>query len=397
MEQGIGTRLIHEGESRPLGAINMPIFQSSTYVSSDDADYHEIRYLRLGNTPAHDAIQEKLCSLTGAEATLVSASGMAAIASVLMGLLDGGDHILIEESLYGGTFALLMQDFSRFGLSYTFIDGRAPATWQQQLRPTTRMIYLESITNPCLKVGDLLSAVSFANKHGLISVCDNTFASPYNFSAIGAGFAVELHSATKYLNGHSDITAGLVASSRSYIDKIHAYQNRHGAVLDPNSLYLLSRGLKTLHVRMREHNRNALALAQKLADHPLAKQAQAMQVHYPLLETHPDFARAKVLLPQGASGMLSFTLPEDWHQEQVDIFLTALCLPVQAPSLGGVESLITVPARTSHSSMPANVRSQLGISDRLVRLSVGLEDWEDLWDDLSRAFEQALDHGKARA
>jgi cystathionine gamma-synthase/cystathionine gamma-lyase/cystathionine beta-lyase len=379
-----------------LGAINIPIFQSSTYVSSEDAPYHEIRYLRLGNTPAHDAIQEKLCALTGAEATLVSASGMAAVASVLMGLLDGGDHILIEESLYGGTFELLVQDFSRFGLSYSFIDGRAPGTWQEHLRPSTRMIYLESITNPCLKVGDLHSAVSFAKKHGLISVCDNTFASPYNFSAIRAGFDVELHSATKYLNGHSDITAGLVAASRSHVAKIHAYQNRHGAVLDPNSLFLLSRGLKTLHVRMREHNRNALALAQKLAEHPLALARQApggqdhaLRVHYPLLQSHPDFARAKVLLPHGASGMLSFTLPENWLPAQVDTFLTALRLPVRAPSLGGVESLITIPAETSHKSLPASLRARLGISDHLVRLSVGLEDWEDLWKDLSLALDRA--------
>lgn len=381
--QNLGTRLIHGGEPRPRihGSINVPLFQSSTYLTDSEVGYDEIKYLRLGNTPGHEALQAKLAAIMDAEAALVSASGMAAISSVIFGLLQRGDHMLIEESLYGGTFDLLTKDCHRFGIEFDFIDSADPAAFPARLKPNTRMIYVESITNPCLKVADFPAVTAFAKANGLLAVCDNTFASPVNFRALAAGFDLELHSATKYLNGHSDITAGVVAGSHALVRAVHHFQNRSGGVLDPNSVYLLYRGLKTLHVRQAWQNESALRLARALAGH-----GGIRRVLYPGLEDDPNHARAKSSFTGGFGGMISFEL----RSADAGTFINALNIPLYAPSLGGVESLVTLPARTSHSAMPEATRRRLGITPGFVRMSVGLESPDDLIADVLQAIERGM-------
>jgi cystathionine beta-lyase/cystathionine gamma-synthase len=371
--------LVHAGEPRPriAGAVVMPVFQSSTFEMDGDAAYHDIRYIRLNNTPNHDALHAKLAALEGSEAALVTGSGMAAISTALLTVLKPGDHIIAQHGLYGGTHDLVVGDLRELGIEHTFVDARDPATWAKAMRPTTRAFYCEVLTNPLLDFGDLPGIARFARERGLVSLVDATFASPVNFRPIEHGFDLVLHSATKYLNGHSDIAAGVVAGRRDLVDRVRHKLNHFGGMLDPHACFLLQRGLKTLGVRVRHQNTSAMTIARALVEHPAVA-----AVRYPGLPQHPDHARARELLA-GFGGMLAFDLKGGLPA--VQRMFERLELAVDAPSLGGPETLVTRPAQTSHVGLAPEHRAALGIGDGLVRMSVGLEAAEDLVLDLQQA------------
>ncbi len=372
------TRLIHAGEPQPrfAGAVSMPVFQSSTFEYAG-RDEQQLRYIRLNNTPNHDVLHAKLAAIEHAEAALVAGSGMAAISAALLSVLRAGDHLLAQKCLYGGTHALITQELPRLGIEVTPIDPDAPHTWPDALRPNTRAIYVESISNPLLEIPDLEAVVAFAREHGLVSLIDNTFATPVLYQPARHGFDLVLHSATKYLNGHSDIVAGVVAGSRARIDAVRERLNHFGGTLDPHACFLLYRGLKTLAVRVRAQCETAARLAAMLAEH-----SKVASVRYPGLEAHPQHQRARRLF-SGFGAMVSFEL--SGGATSASAFLDALELPVIAPSLGGVETLISLPAQTSHADLTPRQRAELGIADGLVRVSVGLEAAEDLLADFAHA------------
>lgn len=375
----IETKLVHAGEPMPriAGAVEMPIFQSATYEYAGEGSYDDVRYLRINNTPSQLALHAKLAALEGAEAALVTASGMAAISTTLLTVLSPGDHLLAQRCLYGGTHDLLTREFPRLGIGVDFIDAGQADGWEAQLRPNTRAIYVEAMTNPLLEVADLPAVVRFARAHRLTSMIDNTFASPVNYCPVEAGFDLSLHSATKYLNGHSDIVAGAVAGAAATIERIRHKANHLGGSLDAHAAFLLKRGLKTLALRVRYQNDSTLRIAQFLASHPAVQ-----RVNYPGLESHPQHARARSLF-QGFGGVLSFEL--EGGVSRAEACTARLRIPILAPSLGGVHSLITRPATTSHAGLRADERHSLGISDALLRLSVGIEATEDLLEDLRQA------------
>ena len=379
-DRGLETRLIHAGEPRPPieGAVVLPVFQSATFASAEGETYDDIRYIRLNNTPNHRALHEKLAAISGGETALVTASGMAAISTTLLALLGTGDHFLAQDCLYGGTHSLLSEDMPGLGIEFDFIKGNEPDTWAGRLRPRTRLIFVETMTNPLLEVADLEAVVAFARRHGLVSVIDNTFASPVNFRPLELGFDLELHSCTKYLNGHSDIVGGCVIGSRDLVGRIVHKLNHFGGSMDPHACFLLHRGLKTLALRVRQQNENGLHLARSLREHPAVE-----TVNYPGLEDHPQHQRARRLFA-GCGGVLSFELGGDVGE--ADRLIAWLELPISGPSLGGVESLITRPAATAHAGLTPEERQEIGLSERLIRVAVGIESPQDL----SADFEQAL-------
>jgi cystathionine beta-lyase/cystathionine gamma-synthase len=375
----IETQLVHAGEPLPriAGAVEMPIFQSATYEYGGEESYHDVRYLRTNNTPSQLVLHAKLAALEQAEAALVTASGMAAISTTLLTVLSPGDHLLAQNCLYGGTHDLVTGELARLGISHDFIDGDQAESWTALLRPNTRAIYVEAMSNPLLEVVDLEAVVQFARAHRLISLIDNTFATPVNYRPLAAGFDLALHSATKYLNGHSDIVAGAVAGSAKTIERIRQRANHLGGSLDPHAAFLLKRGLKTLALRVRYQNDSTLQIAQFLAGHP-----EVARVNYPGLETHPQHARARRLF-SGCGGVLSFELRG--ALSRADEFAARVRIPIVAPSLGGVHTLLTRPATTSHAGLTRTQRERLGISDSLLRLSVGIESPLDLIADLEQA------------
>ena len=377
----IETKLIHAGEPEPRigGAVSMPIFQSAMFEYAGETDYHDLKYIRLNNTPNHVALHEKLAALENGEAALVTASGMAAIATALLAVLSAGDHLLAQDCLYGGTHGLITRDFASFGLSYDFIDGDDPDSWKRKLRPNTKAIYVETISNPLMQVSDLQAVAEFAKAHGLVSLIDNTFASPMNFRPPEWGLDLSLHSCTKYLNGHSDIVAGAVIGSAQWIGRVKRKLDHLGGSLDPHACFLLHRGMKTLAVRVKQQNQSALQIAQFLEKHP-----QVATVNYPGLPSHPRHRRACELF-NGFGGMLSFELKGGL--EASASFMRNAKLPISAPSLGGVETLLTRPATTSHSGMAPEDRQRLGITDSLIRVSVGIEATEDIIEDFQQALE----------
>jgi cystathionine beta-lyase/cystathionine gamma-synthase len=303
---------------------------------------------------------------------------MAAISAALLTFLSSGDHLLAQDCLYGGTHDLVTGDFPSFGISHDFIDGEKPGAWEEKLTAGTRVIYVETMTNPLLQVADLKAVVEFAKAHGLISMIDNTFASPVNFRPPEWGFDLSLHSCTKYLNGHSDIVGGAIIGRADLIRKITHRLNHLGGAMDPHACFLLYRGVKTLALRVKYQNESALKIAQFLERHEAVK-----QVNYPGLKSHPGNLRAGELF-DGFSGMLSFELAGGF--EAAERFMAHTTLPIVAPSLGGIETLITRPATTSHAGLSRQERQRLGISDSLIRLSVGIEATEDIIED----FDQAL-------
>ncbi|MBV8973933.1 MAG: aminotransferase class I/II-fold pyridoxal phosphate-dependent enzyme [Sinobacteraceae bacterium] len=375
----IETQLVHAGEPSPriAGAVEMPIFQSATYEYAGEGSYHDIRYLRINNTPSQTALHAKLAALEGGEAALVMASGMAAISTTLLTVLSPGDHLLAQSGLYGGTHDLVVAEFQRLGIERDFIDADRRESWSALLRPTTRAIYVEAMTNPLLEVADLEGIVQFAREHGLTSIIDNTFATPVNFRPLAAGFDLCLHSATKYLNGHADIVAGAVIGAAATIEQIRHRANHLGGSLDPHAAFLLKRGLKTLALRVRYQNESTLRIAQFLE-----KQPAVVKVNYPGLESHPRHARARWLFA-GYGGVLSFEL--EGGERAAQNFAQRVRIPAVAPSLGGVQTLLTRPATTSHAGLSREERLRLGINDGLLRLSVGIEATEDLLEDFAHA------------
>ncbi|MFN0151926.1 MAG: trans-sulfuration enzyme family protein [bacterium] len=379
IETRLDTEVVHAGELRPrvLGAIAMPVFQSATFENTGDEGYYGVRYIRLNNTPNHDALHAKIAALERAEAAIVASSGMAAISSALLAILSSGDHLLAQDCLYGGTYDFVTKDFAHLGLAYDFIDPNDTASWEAKLRPNTKAIYVEAMTNPTLQVADLEAAVRFARAHGLVSVIDATFASPVNYRAIEAGFDLSLHSCTKYMNGHSDIVAGSAAGSAALVEKVARKMAHLGGSLDPHACFLLHRGIKTLALRVRHQNASALAIAEFLAGH-----AAIARVNYAGLASHPNHARARKLFA-GFGGVMSFELRGGLAA--ADRFMQRVTIPAIAPSLGGVETLMTRPAQTSHAGLTPAERASAGIPDALVRLSVGIEAADDLIADFAQA------------
>jgi cystathionine beta-lyase/cystathionine gamma-synthase len=375
------TKLVHAGEPEPRieGAVVTPIFQTAMFESAGEASYDAIRYLRLNNSPNHLVLHRKLASIENAEAAVVAASGMAAITTALLAVLSAGDHLLVQESLYGGTHDFVTKNLPRFGIAYDFVDGGDPGSWAARCRSTTKALYVETISNPTVRVPDLDGAVAFARQHGLVSLIDNTFASPVNFRPAERGFDVSLHSATKYLNGHTDLVAGACIGRRDLIERITHTLNHLGGTLDPHAAFLLHRGMKTLALRVSQQNRSALALAAFLEAHP-----RVLRVNYPGLASHPQHARARAMF-DGCGGMLSFEVRGGVRAAEA--FITGARIPIAAPSLGGVETLLTRPAATSHLGMAPADRERIGITDGLIRVSVGIEATDDLIQD----FAQALD------
>lgn len=391
IDKRIETKLIHAGEPQPrlAGAVSIPIFQSAMFEYAGETDYHDLKYIRLNNTPNHDAVHAKLAALENAEAAIVTASGMAAISTALLTVLSAGDHLLAQGSLYGGTHDFITKDFADFGLTYDFIDASDPASWKAKLRPNTKAIYVETMTNPLLEVGDLRAIATFARENNIVSLIDNTFASPINFRPAEHGYDISLHSGTKYLNGHSDIVAGACIGSADLIGKIKKKLDHLGGSMDPHAVFLLHRGMKTLALRMRYQNESAMRIAHFLESHPAVE-----KVNHPGLESSRGHRHAAALF-DGFGGMLSFEVKGD--TQVADEFIRNVTLPIVAPSLGGVETLITRPAITSHAGMSPEDRERLGISDKLIRFSVGIEATEDLIADLEQALDATVSSKSAGA
>jgi cystathionine beta-lyase/cystathionine gamma-synthase len=366
---------VHTGthiDERTFG-IGSPIFPSTSYAYPNAAD--ENIYPRYFNVPNQQVVARKVAALEKGEEALVFGSGMAAISTLLFAHLKPGDHMLFQADLYGGTYHFATTELAGFGIQIGFAAN--PAQFEAGLRPNTRAIYVESPSNPLLRCVDLAAIAGIARKRGLLSIIDNTFATPINQNPIELGLDAVLHSATKYLNGHTDVNAGVVVSSREVIAKVAQYAVNHGGTLDSHACYQLERGLKTLALRVKQHNENAGRLAGFLEKHPAVA-----RVNYPGLASHPDHAIAARQM-RGFGGMLSFELREPGRVDEV---LRRFRLATPALSLGGVETLVCLPSKTSHRSMSPEERQRAGISPGLVRVSVGIEDVEDLLED----FDQAL-------
>jgi cystathionine beta-lyase/cystathionine gamma-synthase len=377
----IATQLVHAGDPKPRikGAVNIPIFQSAQYEYGEADKDSDIKYLRLSNSPNHQALHDKLAQIEEAEAALVTASGMAAISTSLLAVLSSGDHFLAQDCLYGGTLGFISQDLPAFGITYDLINGNDAESWEKKLQPRTKAVYVETLTNPLLELADLEAVVEFAQKHGLVTIIDNTFTTPVNFRPSKLGFDLSLHSCTKYLNGHSDIVGGAIIGRKEWIEKIKPKLSHFGGTMDTHVCFLLHRGMKTLALRVERQNDSAYKTAMFLKDHPKVK-----KVNYPGLTSHPQHERAEKLLA-GFGGMISFEL--SGGLEAVARFFRKAKIPIVAPSLGGVETLLTRPALTSHSWLTPEQRQAAGIPDELVRVSVGIEDVQDI----IRDFQQALD------
>lgn len=380
VNESIETVAVHAGERRPgpEGSLVFPIYQGTVYESRPGEAYDEIQYARMSTTPSQLYLADKLAELEGGEAAVATASGMAAASTTLLTLLRAGDHLLAADVLYGGTTSLLTKYAERLGWTYTLVDPHKPETWEAARTPRTKAFLVETITNPLVRVGRLREVTEFCRNNDLVSVVDNTFASPVNFRAASAGFDLSFHSATKYLGGHSDLVAGCVIGRADLLAQVRSTQNLFGASLDPHAGFLLARGVKTLAVRVRQQNANATALATFLSGRP-----EVAQVNYPGLPAHPDHEYAAGLL-SGFGGMLSFRLADG--VAATETLLDALQLPYVAPSLGGVETTVTRPSVTSHAGLSPEARAQVGITDDLIRLSCGIESSDDLLADFDQAF-----------
>jgi cystathionine gamma-lyase / homocysteine desulfhydrase len=373
------TKLIHGGISTDpaTGAVSFPIYQVSTYKQEGVGGHKGYEYSRTGN-PTRFALEELIKDLEGGEAGFAFGSGMAAMTAVMM-LFNSGDHVILTDDVYGGSFRVMTKVLNRLGIDSTFVDTSNPEAITSAIKPNTRAIHLETPTNPLLKITDIEQVARLAKEHGLLTIVDNTFSTPYWQNPIELGADIVLHSATKYLGGHSDVVAGLaVVNSKKLAEDLHFVQNSTGGVLGPQDSWLLIRGIKTLGIRMEETEKNTAAIVDFLQGHPAVK-----KVFYPGLETHPNHAIAKKQV-RGFGGMVSFDVGSE---ENADKLLSKIHYFTLAESLGAVESLISVPARMTHASIPIERRAELGITDGLVRISVGLEDVEDLIDDLKQALE----------
>jgi cystathionine gamma-synthase/cystathionine gamma-lyase/cystathionine beta-lyase len=373
------TLLVHGGEPRPGPGepVVFPLFQSATFALGGET----LRYARLSNTPTHDVLHAKLAALEGGEAALSAASGLAALSSALLGLLRPGERMLALEGLYGGTHALLAREVERLGIGVDLVPVDDPAAWERAVGERTRLFLLESTTNPLCRVPDLEAARELGRRRGLVTLVDNTFPTPLGLRCAAFGFDLVVHSATKYLNGHSDLVAGALVGRAALVERARATLALLGGSLDPHAAFLLLRGTKTLAVRLARQSGTALGLARALERHPAVR-----RVHHPGLPSHPDHERAARLL-RGFGAMLSLELAGG--EPAARRFVEALRLFVHAPSLGGVESLVVRPAESSHRGMTPEEQARLGVDGGLVRLSIGLEDEEDLRRDLEQALSSS--------
>jgi len=368
--------------SKKNGPLATPIYQTSTFEVTDSeqqvrATDTDMFYTRYGN-PTHTVVENALAELEGADAALLFASGMTAITTSILALVKAGDHIVSQRDIYGGVNKFFTQWLPKLGVETTFVDSTDYDQHERAIRPNTKILYLESPTNPTLRVIDLKRVSAVAKQHNLISLIDSTFATPINQRPTEFGIDLVLHSGTKFFAGHSDLICGVAIGLKDLIDKIHHTRTTLGGNMDPHAAWLLLRGIKTLAVRVQRQNENALKVAEFLSQHP-----QVRGVNYPFLKTNPQRALA-VEQMSGGGGVLSFEL--DGTGEETLRFTEALRLFTLAPSLGGVDSLVTVPVLTSHAMISADDRRKMGVTEQLVRLSVGIESAEDLIADLEQGF-----------
>lgn len=375
---GLSTLCIHAGThlEQATGGVCSPIFTSTACAFPNPA--HENIYPRYFNTPNQQVIARKLAALEKGEAALVFGSGMAAISTLLLAHLKPGDHAIFQNDLYGGTMQLITRELHRLGVEISW--GSNAVEFAAAVRPETRLIYVESPSNPLLRCVDLAAVAALGRQHAVLTVIDNTFATPINQNPLAWGIDAVIHSATKYLNGHSDVNAGVMVACEKIVDHTRASAVNFGGMLDAHACAQLERGLKTLALRVQRHNENADCLARFLASQPAVA-----RVNYPGLHTHPDHSLAARQM-RGFGGMLSFEFNDP---SQVDRLLSRLRLVMPALSLGGVESLVCIPSRTSHRTLTPAERKRAGISDGLVRVSVGIEDEQDLLDDFTQALATA--------
>jgi len=377
LHYGFGTRAVHAGQvpDPSTGAIMPPIYQTSTYVQDGLGRHKGFEYARTRN-PTRDALERNLAALEGGRFGLAWASGLAAT-DALLKLLSAGDHVICGENVYGGTHRLMTQVFQRLGLTFTFVDTRDAEHVAAALTPATRMVYVETPTNPMMRLTDLAAVGEIARRHDALFVVDNTFATPYLQSPLAFGADIVLHSTTKYLNGHSDMVGGALITSREDLaERLAFLQNAAGAVPGPMDCWLALRGTKTLALRMRQHDASGRRIAAWLAERPEAK-----AVYYPGLPSHPQHDLACRQM-RGFGGMISLELGS---KDRARRFVEAVRLFALAESLGGVESLIGHPASMTHASVPPAMREAMGLTDGLVRLSVGIEEPDDLLGDIEQA------------
>jgi len=382
---GFATKAIHQGEEPDFregatGDVVVPIHLSTTFarkkVTEPTGGYEYTRSLN----PTRKALETKLASLENAQYGLVFSSGLAAETTILLSLIHPGDHIVAFDDLYGGTKRLFNQVFSNFGFEVTYVDATNPSLIEQAIKPSTKLVWIETPSNPLLKLSDIKAIAEITHQHGLILVVDNTFLSPYFQKPLDLGADIVVHSSTKYIGGHSDVLGGAVLlNNEAYYERIQYHQNAVGAVLSPFDSYLTLRGIKTLALRLEKHQENALAIAHYLEVHP-----KVSKVIYPGLESHPQHALAKQQTT-GSGGVLSFEIKGTI--KNAERFLEKLTIFSLAESLGGVESLIELPSLMTHASVAKEVREQIGITDTLIRVSVGVEDVADLIWDLDQALQ----------
>ena len=374
---GPSTLAIHGevSERAPRQPVAPPIYQASTFVSPIASD-EEVLYTRYGNNPNQLRLAERLARLEGAEAAIFVASGMGATALAHLAVLSPGDHLLSSDWIYGGTRRLFTEEFRRFGIEVSFVNPDKRREWRSKLRKNTRAVFVETPTNPLMRVLDVKWLAVLAEAEGIALLVDSTFASPINFRPLEHGADVVIHSVTKYLNGHSDVIAGAVAGAETVVEEVRNRMKVWGQALDPHAAWLVERGMKTLAVRMERHNRTGLEVATWLEQQPKVR-----RVHYPGLASHPDHALAAETLG-GFGGMVGVEL--SGGPRAAERCLRALRLITHAPSLGGVESLVSEPRFTSHAALTPEQRAAAGIPDGFLRLSLGLEDVADLIDDLAR-------------
>ena len=377
------TKCVHEGEIKDTmyQGIVSPLFMSTTYPWYGGEDAEKKPYPRYFNTPNQEFLSKKIAALENGEKALIFSSGMAAISTSIMANVKSGDHIIFQEDLYGGTRNFIKTEFDKYGIEYTFTKGLDSNHFSDEIKDNTVGIYTESPSNPLLKIVDLKAISSIANQKSIWTMIDNTFASPVNQNPINHGIDIVIHSATKYLGGHSDISAGAVISTNSKIKKILDSAKNFGGNLSDYTVWLLERSMKTLHIRVKEQTRNAKLLAKMLNEND-----NIITVYYPGLSSHPSHDIAKSQM-NDFGAMMSFDL-----KENVDVYTFLKSLEIIKPgmSLAGVETTVNFPIKTSHGLLTQKERDNQGIGDKLIRLSVGIEDYEDLYDDLDNAIKKSI-------
>ena len=387
--KGFSTKAVHAGEKRDpsTGAVVTPIYETSVFAFSSTKELIDVMsekaegyiYTRYGN-PTVRTVERKMAELEGAEDAAVFSSGMAAITTTIFTLVSSGDHVVSTRDLYGGTLEFFKDVLPKFGVEVSLVEATDFDEMKSAIRKNTKVIYAETPTNPTLKLVDVSKVAKLGKKQGITVVVDSTFASPYNLKPIQFGVDIVVHSATKYLGGHNDVTAGVVGGPKSFVQKLKEMRKHLGGTLDPLAAWLLLRGLKTLGLRMERHNSNGMQVARYLEKHPKVK-----RVHYPCLPSHPQHSIAKRQM-KGFGGVVSFEIDGDF--ETTMKFVDNLKLCFLAASLGGAETLATQPVTSSHYFVSAEDRKKAGITDQLVRLALGIEDPEDIIADLEQAFNK---------